>query len=294
MGHRRTKPLGLRSLGLAVLLTSSYAVIELIGGFWSGSLALISDAGHMATDASALMIALVAQAIARRAPTVNFSFGYGRVEVLAAFVNGLILLALTLWIVVEALQRFAEPHSVKSEALMVIAAIGLVVNVVVAWSLSRDRQDLNARAALAHVLGDLLGSVAALCAGLALWMGAPNWTDPALSLLISVLILRAAWEVTTRSFQILMERTPEYLSLEAVAQSIQAHSNVTGLHNLHVWELAPGQVALSAHLELEELMLWPDTLHELMVTLHEHGIDHVTLQPERSTAMHSPSASQFV
>lgn len=276
------------------MLTTGYAVIELIGGLWSGSLALISDAGHMATDASALMIALGAQVIARRVPTENFSFGYGRVEVLAAFVNGLVLLALTVWIVAEAFQRFAEPHNVKSEALMLIAAIGLVVNLVVAWSLSRDRHDINTRAALAHVLGDLLGSVAALGAGLALWMGAPNWTDPALSLLISVLILRAAWEVTARSFQVLMERTPAHLSLEAVAQSIRKHANVAGLHNLHVWELAPGQVALSAHVDLEELMLWPETLHELMLALHEQGIDHVTLQPERSAAPHTPSAFQSV
>ena len=168
LGHQRTNELGLKTLGLAFVLTAFFCVVELLGGLFSGSLALISDAGHMATDATALLIALGAQFIARRPPSVLFSFGYGRIEALAAFVNGLSLLALTCWIVIEAFSRFEEPHAIQSTTLILIAALGLLINLLVAWVLSRDKHDLNTGAALAHVWGDLLGSFAALMSGFAL------------------------------------------------------------------------------------------------------------------------------
>ncbi len=280
IGHQRQHPIGIRSLGVAIALTSGFAVVELLTGLWSGSLALVSDAGHMATDATALLIALFAQILARRPATLAFSYGYGRIEALAALINGLVLLALTVWIVVEAIDRFTAPHAIQSTALMAVAAFGLVVNLAVAWALSKDRHDLNTKAALAHVMGDLLGSLAALGSGVALYLGAPNWVDPALSLFICLLIFRSAWAVSRTSFNILMERVPEGLDATKVYSVISAVPDVHHVHNLHIWELAPGQVALTAHLQVGELQNWPGTMALLLTRLHEEGIDHVTLQPE--------------
>jgi cobalt-zinc-cadmium efflux system protein len=280
IGHQRSHPVGIKSLGVAIALTGGFAVVELLAGLWSGSLALVSDAGHMATDATALLIALFAQILARRPATPTFSYGFGRIEALAALINGLVLLGLTIWIVVEALDRFSAPHAIQSTTLMLVAAIGLLVNLVVAWALSKDRHDLNTKAALAHVLGDLLGSLAALGSGLALYLGAPNWIDPALSLLICLLIFRSAWAVSRTSFNILMERAPEDIDARRVFDSMSAVPDVHHVHNLHIWELAPGQVALTAHLQVGNLANWPNTMEKLLACLHDQGIDHVTLQPE--------------
>ncbi len=280
IGHQRQHPIGIRSLGVAIALTGGFAVVELLTGLWSGSLALVSDAGHMATDATALLIALFAQILARRPATVAFSYGYGRIEALAALVNGLVLLALTVWIIVEAIDRFTAPHVIQSTALMAVAAFGLVVNLAVAWALSKDQHDLNTKAALAHVVGDLLGSLAALGSGVALYLGAPNWVDPALSLLICLLIFRSAWAVSRTSFNILMERVPEGMDATKVYSALSAVPDVHHVHNLHIWELAPGQVALTAHLQVGDLKNWPTTMASLLACLHKQGIDHVTLQPE--------------
>ena len=280
IGHQRQHPIGIRSLGVAIALTGGFAVVELLTGLWSGSLALVSDAGHMATDATALLIALFAQILARRPATEAFSYGYGRIEALAALINGLVLLALTVWIVVEAIDRFTAPHAIQSTALMAVAAFGLVVNLAVAWALSKDRHDLNTKAALAHVMGDLLGSLAALGSGVALYLGAPNWVDPALSLFICLLIFRSAWAVSRTSFHILMERAPEGIDTTHVFSAMSAVPDVHHVHNLHIWELAPGQVALTAHLQVSDLDKWSLILDQLLAQLHRLGIDHVTLQPE--------------
>ena len=280
LGHQRTNKPGLRTLGLAFVLTAFFGVVELLGGLFSGSLALISDAGHMATDATALLIALGAQFIARRPPSVSFSYGYGRIEALAAFVNGLSLLALTCWIVIEAFSRFEEPHAIQSTTLILIAAVGLLINLLVAWVLSRDKHDLNTGAALAHVWGDLLGSFAALMSGFALLAGAPVWVDPLLSLVICTLIFRSAWGVCRSSFQILMEGVPHQVDLTKVISVVLSIHGVKEIHNLHVWELAPGQVALTAHLQVESMTMWPEMLELLSRSLQQLGIDHMTIQPE--------------
>ncbi len=280
IGHQRRHPVGVRSLGVAIVLTGGFAVVELLTGLWSGSLALVSDAGHMATDATALLIALFAQVLAKRPATTRYSYGFGRIEALAALVNGLVLLGLTVWIVVEAIDRFTAPHAIQSTALMLVAAIGLMVNLLVAWALSRDHHDLNTKAALAHVLGDLLGSLAALGSGLAMYLGAPNWVDPALSILICLLIFRSAWAVSRTSFNILMEKVPENIDATHVFSAMSAVPDVYHVHNLHIWELAPGQVALTAHLQVGQLKKWPETMARLLACLHQQGIDHVTLQPE--------------
>jgi len=280
LGHSRSQALGLRSLGLAAVITTLFGFVELFAGLHSGSLALISDAGHMATDSSALLIALFAQLLARKPPTEQFSYGFGRIEALAALLNGLLLMGLTVWIAFEAYTRFQSPGEIEVSVLLTVAVLGLAVNLLVAWSLSRDRHDLNTKAALAHVMGDLLGSVAAITAGVAIWAGAPLWVDPLLSLFISVLIVRAAWVVTSSAFSVLMERTPSHVSGQEIAHALAEIPNVKSVHNLHIWELAPGQIALTAHLHVEDLQLWARTLEQAQALLHGHGIDHVTLQPD--------------
>jgi len=280
----------MRSLGLAVLLTTGFALVELTAGLVSGSLALISDAGHMATDASGLLIALSAQYVARRPPTARFSYGFGRIEAIAAFVNGLLLLAMTAWIVVEAAQRFSDPPTINVQVLLSVAVLGLLVNLLVAWSLSNDRDDLNTRAALAHVMGDLLGSVAAITAGLVIWQGGPLWMDPLLSVLISILIVRSAWSVVHDAFRVLMEGTPLSVEVSEVRGALEGLPQVTGVHNLHLWSLSPSQIALSAHLQVRDLEHWPATLAHAREALRALGIDHATLQPE---AAPSPDRGAF-
>ena len=280
LGHQRINRPSLRTLGLAFILTACFGVVELLAGIFSGSLTLVSDAGHMATDATALFIALAAQFIARRPPSELFSYGYGRVEALAAFTNGLLLFALTCWIVVEAFDRFTEPHAIHSTTLILIAAVGLLVNLLVAWVLSKDKHDLNTGAALAHVWGDLLGSFAALLSGFALLAGAPVWIDPLLSLVICALIFRSAWGVCRSSFQILMEGVPDQVNLAEVISAVLSIHGVREVHNLHVWELAPGQIALTAHLQVESMTTWPEIWKALSQSLHQQGIDHITVQPE--------------
>lgn len=265
----------------AVLLTLTFAAIEVIAGFWSNSLALISDAGHMVTDSTALGLALLAQYIATRPPSPRHSFGFGRAEALAAFINGLAMLAVVSWIAVEAIQRFAHPVPVQGVTVFVVAAIGLVVNLMVACLLSRDQKSVNTRAALVHVIGDLLGSVAALVAGAVIYFTGWLAIDPLLSLLVSALILKSTFGVLRDSYHVLMEGVPHDIDYLEVGSDIAAIKGVLSVHDLHVWEMSAGHPALIGHLEVRDLQEWPTVLRDIKAMLVEkHGIDHVTLQPE--------------
>lgn len=268
-------------LGWSLLLTFGFALVEAVSGFWSNSLALISDAGHMVTDATALGLALLAQIIARRPPSAKHSFGFGRAEALAAFINALAMLAVVGWIGFEALQRFAKPEPVKGEAVFVIALIGLVVNLIVAWVLSHDKHSVNAKAALVHVLGDLLGSVAALVAGVVIYFTGWLQIDPLLSLLVCLLILKSTLDVLRESYHFLMEGVPHHIDYLQVGDDLAAISGVLSVHDLHVWEMTPGQPALIGHLVIRDIQQWPQVLRAIKTMLLErHGIDHVTLQAE--------------
>ncbi|QDZ30560.1 cation diffusion facilitator family transporter [Noviherbaspirillum sp. UKPF54] len=268
-------------LGWAVLLTLGFALVEALAGFWSNSLALLSDAGHMVTDASALGLALLAQIIAKRPPSAKHSFGFGRAEALAAFINALAMLAVVGWIAFEAIQRFSKPVQVKGEAVFAVALVGLAINVVVAWVLSHDRNSVNTKAALVHVLGDLLGSVAALAAGAVIYFTGWLQIDPLLSLLVSALILKSTFSVLRESYHFLMEGVPHHIDYLQVGEDLAAVSGVLSVHDLHVWEMTPGQPALIGHVEITRMDDWPDTLRAIKTMLLEkYGIDHVTLQAE--------------
>jgi len=269
-----------RALWAALLLTGGFAAVEAVAGFLAGSLALISDAGHMVTDAASFVVALIAAAVAARPPSRRASYGYARAEVLAAFVNALAMLALIVWIAVEAVHRLLAPSPVAGSTVMVVAAAGLAVNLVVAWMLSRGASGINARGALLHVFGDLMGSVAALVAGAVIYR--TGWTpiDPILSLVVALLILRSTLALLKESTGVLLEGVPGHVSYEAVGRALAATPGVTGVHDLHVWQMSASRVALSAHLTLIDGPAWPRVLASAQRMLaHDFGIDHVTLQP---------------
>lgn len=270
-----------RVLGGAVLLTLLFAAVEVVAGFWSNSLALISDAGHMVTDSTALGLALLAQYIARRPPSPRHSFGFGRAEALAAFINGLVMLGVVAWIALEALHRFSKPESVQGASVFIVALIGLLINLVVAWLLSRDQSSVNTRAALVHVMGDLLGSVAALTAGAVIYYTGWLAIDPLLSLFVSLLILKSTVGVLRDSYHVLMEGVPHHIDYLQVGADLAEIKGVLSVHDLHVWEMSAGEPALIGHVEIRDLQEWPTVLGDIRkMLLAKHGIDHVTLQAE--------------
>lgn len=266
---------------IALLLTLGFSIVEGTAAYFANSLALISDAGHMVTDAAALGLALLAQIISRRPPSPKHSFGFGRAEALAAFVNSIAMLALVLWIVIEAVSRFYDPHQVDGLTVTVVAAIGLVMNIVVAWVLSRDKKSVNTRAALVHVMGDLLGSVAALIAGVVIQMTGWMPIDAILSIVVSLLILKSTISILKESYHFLMEGVPLHIDYLEVGRDLKNVPGVLAVHDLHVWEMTPSFPALIGHIEIAHIQEWPAIMARINhLLLEKHGIDHVTLQPE--------------
>lgn len=275
-----------RAYGWALLLTLSFAVIEAITGWWSGSLALLSDAGHMFTDSLSLLLAGAAAWLAQRPPSEKHSYGLARLEILAALVNSLFMLAIVAGIAYEAIDRYQHPMPVNGKAVMLVALIGLLINLGVGWLLvhnhgGRGEDNLNRRAALVHVMGDALGSIAALTAGLVISLTGWLPIDPILSIVVALLILVSTLNLLKETIHVLMEGVPSNISLNQVGNRLARLDGVMRVHDLHIWTLASGQVAISAHLNLRELSAWPRILGEAREVLnHDFGIGHVTLQPE--------------
>lgn len=266
---------------MAVALTLGFALVELIGGLWSGSLALLADAGHMATDSAALLFALIANIIARRPVSQRHSFGLARIEVIAAFVNALTMVVVVVWITIEAFNRINAPVAVQGLAVVGIGAAGLLVNVLVAWALSRERDNVNIRAAFVHVLGDLLGSVAAIISGLIIHFGGPLIADPLLSLLVAGLIVRSTFSVLKETTFVLLDSVPAGVDYATVGATLAKVPGIVSVHDLHVWAMVPGRSALSAHVLVDDIERWPVILHQARLVLRrDFEIDHITLQPE--------------
>jgi len=266
---------------IALVLTLGFAVVEVVAGWWSGSLALMSDAAHMTTDASSLGLAAAAAWLARRPPSLVHSYGLVRAEILAALINSLAMLVLIGFIVYEAIQRLSTPQPIMGGTVVAVAVVGLIINLVVAWTLHRGEQTLNSRAALLHVLGDALGSVAAISAGVVIL--ATGWTpiDPLLSMFVALLISVSAIRLLREAVHVLMEGVPLNIKLDTVGHDLAVLPGVKRVHDLHVWTLSSGTLALSAHLEIDDLSEWPALLASARQTLESrHGIRHVTLQPE--------------
>jgi cobalt-zinc-cadmium efflux system protein len=270
-----------RMLWFAVALTLGYAVVEASIGWWASSLVLVADAGHMVNDAVALVIAAAAAWVARRPASRLHSYGLGRAEFIAALINSLGLLVLVGWLSVAAVQRWQSPQAVQGEAVSLTAALGLLINIGVAWLLSRGDQNLNTRAALLHVMGDLLGSVAALIAGVVIIFTGWMPVDPLLSLAIGALILFSSLRLLREALHGIMEGVPLHLSLEEIGQEMACVPGVVSVHDLHVWSVASEKIMLSAHVTVADMGRWEDILAGSRELLHERfGIEHVTLQPE--------------
>ena len=269
-----------RALVVALVLTAGFAVVEAIGGMAANSLALLSDAGHMITDAASLGLALFAEAVSRRPPSKRASYGYGRAEVLAAFVNAIAMLAVVAFIGIEAVRRLLDPAPVAGGVVTAIAAVGLVVNIVAAWMLSRATGSLNARGALLHVMGDLLGSLAALIAGGVIVVTGWMPIDPILSLAVALLILRSTWQLLKQSTGVLMEGVPVHLDYDAIGRSLASLPGVADVHDLHIWNTSSEGVALSAHLSIARGEDWLPLLAQARRMLgSDYAIRHATLQP---------------
>jgi len=283
MGHAHGLPntSARASLAFATLFTLGFAAVEAGVGLWAGSLALVADAGHMVSDAGALALAAAAAWIAGRPASRLHSYGFGRAEFIAALVNSVGLLVLVVWLAVSAVQRLQDPQPVAGEAVSVTAALGLLINILVAWMLSRGEKNLNTRAALLHVAGDLLGSVAALIAGVVITF--TGWTpiDPLLSLVIGALIVTSSLRLLREALHGLMEGVPLHLSLDEIGRAIASVPGVASVHDLHIWSVASDKAMLSAHLVVENMQRWETVLAEAReLLLERYGIEHITLQPE--------------
>jgi cobalt-zinc-cadmium efflux system protein len=287
-GHGHAHAHGDRSnaarVGLAALLTGGFMTVEVVGGVISGSLALLADAGHMLSDFASLMLAWVGFRIARRPADNRRTFGFARFSILAAFTNGLALAAIGVWILIEAGLRLYDPHPVAAATMLWIAAAGLVVNLVAFATLhGADRDNLNIRGALAHVAGDLLGSVAAILAGLIiLWTG---WTpaDPILSALVALILMRSAWSLIRDAGHVLLEGAPSSVDVRAVSQDlVQNVAGVLDVHHAHAWSLDGRRPMMTLHARVAEEARADAVLARIKERLlSRHGIDHATVEIEQ-------------
>lgn len=274
----------LRRVLIALVLTGTFMVVEVIGGILSGSLALLADAGHMLTDTMALALAAAAFHVSKRPAAGSLTYGYQRFQILAAFVNGLSLLAIVGWILYEAIQRFVTPRDILGETMLVVAAAGLVVNVISFAVLhTGDQENLNIRGAALHVAGDLLGSIAAIVAAIVIIYTGWTLIDPILSVAVAFLILRSAWVLVKRSAHVLLEGAPDWLDVAEMEGRIVAQlPGVQGIHHVHVWGLTPQQLMLTMHLSLAgEVDSQSGVVRDVKAFLKsEYGIGHSTIEVE--------------
>ncbi len=271
-----------RRLMIVLVITTIYFFAEVIGGIMTHSLALLSDAGHMLTDIAAMLVAMFAYMFAKRPANARKSFGYHRLEILAALFNGVALLSISGFIIWEAIIRMQNPPEVGGQGLLIIATGGLVVNIVAAALLHRDHaHSLNMRAVFYHVLGDALGSVAAIGAGVLILLY--NWriADPILAIGISILILISSFSLLREAVDILLESTPKHIDIEEIRQALLAITGVTEIHDLHVWTITSGNISLSCHVVLQRCDFCCGKLEEIRQVLHERfDIRHQTVQIE--------------
>lgn len=273
----------LRALLLALAITGTVFLAELVGGLLTGSMALVADAMHMLSDAAGLIIAVVAVLVGKRAVTAAATYGYRRVEVLAALVNAVTVMVISVWIVVEAVRRMRAPVAVEAGPMMLIALIGLVANAASALLLRRQRgASINVEGAFLHVLVDLLGSVAVLVAGAVVALTGWNGADVLASLLIAALVVPRAWQLMSQSGRVLLEQVPRGVDLDRVRTELLGLPGVVRVHDLHVWSLDGTGVLCTAHLVVGESARTQPTLREAHRALRECGVGHSTIQIERA------------
>jgi len=271
-----------RQLSIVLLLTAIYMIAELVGGVWTGSLALLADAGHMLADVAALILALMAVWFGARPATPRKTFGYYRLEILAALINGAGLVLISLFIFYEAYRRWFSRPVIRSVPMTIVAGGGLAVNLICALLLHRDREnDLNVRGAWLHVIGDALGSTGAIVAGILIMLFGWTAVDSLISVFIGLLIVWSSWHLIRDATNVLLEGTPAHINLAAVEEAILETDGVSDVHDLHVWTITSGREALSAHVIHAYSISQPILLQELRAKLLDRfGVDHLTIQME--------------
>jgi cobalt-zinc-cadmium efflux system protein len=274
----------LKRVMIALVLTGAFMFVEIVGGILSGSLALLADAGHMLTDTMALALAAAAFHVSKRPPGGALTYGYQRFQILAAFVNGLSLLVIVGWILYEAVERFITPRDILGETMLIVAAAGLVVNIISFTVLhTGDQENLNIRGAALHVAGDLLGSVAAIVAAVVIIYTGWTLIDPILSVAVAMLILRSAWSLVKRSAHVLLEGAPDWLDVPDMQERIIANvPGVSGVHHVHVWGLTPQQLMMTMHVTLaEDVRSQSGVVRGVKAFVKsEYGIGHSTVEVE--------------
>jgi cobalt-zinc-cadmium efflux system protein len=258
-----------------------YIGVEIAGGLWSGSLALLADAGHMVSDAASMAITLFALRLARRPATPERTFGWHRAEILAAVVNGGALVAIALGILYEAFERWSDPPVVGGPLMMAVAAGGLLVNVIGLLVLSRGEGNLNLRAAWLHVLSDALGSAGAMFAGAAVWFWGWRLADPLASAAIALLVLHSSWKLLDDAVHVLMEGAPAHIDVQAIREALRDTPGVLDVHDLHVWTITSGMVSMSVHVVADEDRPPHEIVRGVAALLRgRFGIAHATIQVE--------------
>lgn len=294
-GHNHSHGANKKVLLISLIILTLYMIVEVIGGLLTNSLALLADAGHMLSDAISLGIALLAFTFGEKAANYSKTFGYKRFEILAAVLNGVTLILIAIYIFYEAIQRFQHPPEVASTGMLIIAIIGLLINILVAWIMMRGgdvEENLNMRGAYLHVISDMLGSIGAIIAALLIMFFGWGWADPLASVIVGALVLRSGYFVTKSGLHVLMEGTPQNVNMEEVIQTIQNIKGIQSVHDLHVWSITSGLNALSCHAVVEEQMTIAES--ERMLCQIEHGLEHqnihhMTIQLETPAHLHDNS-----
>ncbi|MFB5087687.1 cation diffusion facilitator family transporter [Psychrobacillus sp. PGGUH221] len=274
---------------ISFLVITIYMIVEAVGGYITNSLALLSDAGHMLSDAVSLGIALLAFTFSEKAANASKTYGYKRFEVLAAVLNGVTLILIAFFIFYEAIERFTNPPEVATTGMLVISSIGLAVNILVAWIMMRGsdtKENLNMRGAFLHVISDMLGSIGAIIAALLIMFFGWGWADPLASVIVAALVLRSGYYVTKASLHVLMEGTPQNVSVNDIVHTIEQTKGIIDVHDLHIWSITSGLNALSCHVVVEGQMTIVEgekLLRKMEHDLEHKNIQHVTIQLESTT-----------
>jgi len=290
MGHNHSHNVdSTKVLIISTVIAMSFAIIEVFGGWWANSLALLSDGGHMFADSLSLVLAAFAAWISKKPPSQQHTYGLDRAEVIGAWISSLMILGVGIAVIIEAIERFSTPTQVDARIVIVIGALGIIVNTLIAWILSRGEKNLNVRAAILHVLSDLLGSFAALITGVVIYATDWHTIDPILSIFISILILISSVGLIRESFKVLMEGVPAHIDSTVVRKRLALMDDVESVHDFHIWSLSSGRVAMSAHITITKLPVWERLLPNIRTMLHnEFNIDHITVQPETKSQTHEP------
>ncbi len=293
--HTHSHQANKKTLILSLIIITAYMAIEVIGGLMTKSLALLADAGHMLSDVVSMSIALLAFTFSNKAADYRKTYGYKRFEILAAVINGATLILISAYIIYEAIERFQNPPQISSGGMLIIASIGLLVNILVAWIMMRGgdvKENLNMRGAYLHVISDMLGSVGAIAAALLIMFFGWGWADPLASILVSLLVLRSGYFVTKSSVHVLMEGTPDNVDIEKVKEKMLKTPGISSIHDLHIWTITSGLNALTCHAVVSKEMTIEESetlLHKIEHELEHLNIHHVTVQLETAAHVHDRS-----